>query len=749
MPIDLNLLNHPINRCILARAEETIGAAVERLEQAGGESWWHLVVALSNGRYAAAPFRSLSPLAESQGFEFFKTSLQDLVASHVIPEVQVVERSQIGTEASKDLAYGSVGRVLVVTDGGSFTGIVYQGQARGDLEATPLLEIFGDYTASLISKSAQPPGEEKRTSRPAPRFANVVLQSKTGDKLDTQAPLLPGLVLQIRLDIGKLSTESAVINPEPIPEHLLPKEFWLDVVLSSTDFSLGYLTSMVWGETVCGRFFLKSDGSPATTEAGEQYLFFYLRAPQKSGLARARINYYFNNHLVQSQLLTAGIGEGQEGYRVKTDYTLSYSLLDIGELPAREQLSILTNTNGDGHQICVRQGDHAGSQVGKACTYRLKAEQVDGLVSDIRAVLREKIALPTEKRCSKAELQENLRRLAPLGRRLWTLTVGQCIHEVYGALNMAQDGVIQVSRPTTSDYTFPWGLVYDIPLSEESGNWKFCSLVEEWDDQASPQKLLVKPGTRRCPKVPHGNHARDTLCPYGFWGYLHDIEQLSSTDTPIRRIPIPASFEFEMAAALTQYNVERRLLNKHIKSIGSALISEFPRSKMQSGKDLATVKSLLGKDLPMIYFLCHGAHDTAGDPNTYLSIGDQEKIRASDFIDWVQEWFVNDERIVWDKIRPLIFINACHSLEISNKTMVSYLDAFLTTGHAAGVIGTEVRVRPAVAMDIALEFYKLFFKGISVGQALHNIRTDYLAQGNLYGLIYTAYCWSDLAIEKH
>jgi hypothetical protein len=448
---------------------------------------------------------------------------------------------------------------------------------------------------------------------------------------------------------------------------------------------------------------------------------------------------------VQSQLLSAAVGDAKGGFSAHTDFTLSYSLLDLSELPVRTQISVLTNSNGGDHQIFVRQGDQDGNLVGQACTYRLKAAELDTVVSDIRRVLRERVASPTEKRCSKQDLQDNLRALSPLGRLLWTLTVGQCVREVYGALKLAGDGVIQVSRPTTADYTFPWGLIYDIPLSEEPEKWTFCSLVEDWDDQAM-EKMLVEPGTRRCPKVENGVHPRDTLCPYGFWGYLHDIEQLSATDMPIRRIPVPAGFE--MAAALTQSNLDLKQLNAHIKDIGDALKSQFPHAKLQRAKDQPTVKTLLGQDLPFVYFLCHGAHDSPDDPDTYLSIGKAEKIRARDFIDWVQEWLVNEDRLVWDKIRPLIFINACHSLEINNQTLVSYLDAFLTTGHAAGVIGTEVRVRPNVAMDIALEFYRLFFSGESVGQALHTIRTDYLANGNLYGLIYTPYCWSDLAIQK-
>jgi len=748
MPIDLNLLNSPINRYILAEAGESVSAAVGKLEKAGGESWCHLVVEMGDGRYAAAQFKTLSPLAQSEGAEFFTRTLGSLVESLKILIVLVVEQSKIGTEAAKDLAYESPGRVLVVTQEGKFLGIIFQGQARGDLEATPLLSMFREYTAVHLPQIDKPGEKDEKRHKPSARYANVVLQDRGGARLNPASPIPPEFAFQLRLDIGPLSKESAVIQPEPIPEHLLPQNIWLDAVLSSTDFSIGKTPTEFGQTTAYGRFFLKGDGSPATTEDDEPYLFFYLLAPPEPGIARARINYYFRNHLVQSQLLNATIGEGNEGYWVKTDYTLSYSLLDLSELPARDQISILTNSNGEDHQICVRQGDQQGNLIGQACTYRLKAAEVDQVVNDIRGVLRERVASPTEKRCSKQDLQNNLRELAPLGRLLWTLTVGQCVREVYTALKMAENGVIQVSRPTTADYTFPWGLIYDIPLSEEPEKWDFCDLVKEWDDQGDKQKLLVEPGTRRCPKVKDGKHPSNTLCPYGFWGYLHDIEQLSAIDTPIRRIPVPASTDFEMAAALTQYNVDLRELNAHIKDIDTALKSQFHHAKMERGKDLATIKTLLGKDLPFIYFLCHGAHDNADDSDTYLSIGKQEKIRARDFIDWVQEWLVNEDRLVWDKTRPLIFINACHSLEINNKTLVSYLDAFLSTGHAAGVIGTEVRVRPVVAMAIALEFYKLFFSGESVGQALHSIRTGYLAHGNLYGLIYTPYCWSDLAIER-
>jgi hypothetical protein len=517
-------------------------------------------------------------------------------------------------------------------------------------------------------------------------------------------------------------------------------------MVSSSDFAIGSGTEEAGRATTAhGRLFLPADGSPARTEDGELYLYFIMIAPQVYGTASARIGYYYRNHLVQSQGLTAMIGEGEGGYRIEPDYTLSHSLLDLADLPARRQVSILTNSNGSNHQIVVRPADSEGNVIGQACTYRLKEENIAPVVDELREILRERVAQATEIRRSKRDLEVDLRQLAPLGHELWHGTVAQCLHEVYLELVKDEKVVIQVSRPTTADYTFPWSLTYDIHLSENSRDWKLCPLVDEWDDR-DEQSNLVAPGTRHCPKVPNGRHEPDTLCPFGFWGYQYDIEQLSSTDTPVKEIPVPETDVFDFITVLTQDRKILRELTRHVRKLKGAIQQEFPSVNFREGKDLASIKQLLGQDSPFVYFLCHGERDRPDDPDTYLGVGNREKIRAQDFQDWVLEWLINEDRVVWNQTRPLIFINACHSLEINTRSQVTYLDAFITTGHAAGVIGTEVKVRSTMAMDFSLEFCKLFFKGKTVSQTLHQIRTSYLASGNLFGLIYTPYCRSDLVI---
>lgn len=600
------------------------------------------------------------------------------------------------------------------------------------------------------SRPEAPPPPPPIKGELVPRYANAVLLDQANDtQIDRHKPIEPGRSIRLRLDIGEYSPISAVVRPEPLPEHLLPRDIWLDVMVSSSDFKIKKnIYETLSSTTAQGRFFLPGDGGPARMEDGDFFMYFNLVAPTTPMSANARIGYYYRNHLVQSQLLTADIGGAKGGYRIDIDFSLTNSLLDIADLPARQQISILTNSNNGGHQIVVRPGNVEGRIINQACTYHLKEEKVDRIVSELREVLRSRIAPAKEKRRSKKELETDLRLLAPLGQNLWDETVAQCIRDIYPSLKTNEPVVIQISRPTTADYTFPWSFIYDIPIYEEDPNkLKLCPLVEKWDDQ---NYQLIALGSRRCPEAtgPNGSHESDTLCPFGFWGYQYDVEQLSSSETPEMNISVPGNAVFPFPAILTQYDIKLNELSNHILAMKEVIKQHFQGVDLKEGKDLPTIRQIMGQDAPFIYFFCHGERGEYGDPDTYLGVGNYEKFRAKDFRKWVKEWDWNDNRTVWDKVRPLIFINACHALEIQNKTLVSYLDAFITNSHAAGVIGPEVKVKTSVAMDIGLEFSRLFFSGKSVGETMHLLRTDYLADGNLYGLIYTPYCWSDLTIKK-
>jgi len=610
-------------------------------------------------------------------------------------------------------------------------------------KALPTLMDYGGGGGGGRRWSAEAPIPPSPKAEPElrPRYANAVLVEETADTpMSQHVPLKPGQVSRLRLDIGELSLESAVVEPVPIPEHLLPKEdLWLDVMVSSTHFDVGQTPAdLGQSRTAHGRFFLPKGGGPAKTPDGKKYLYFLMCAPTKSQTARARIGYYYRNHLVQSQLLVADVGGTEGGYHVEVDYTLSQSLTSLEELPSRRQVSIVTNDNGNGkHQIIVRAGDSTGAELGKF-TYELDERTVGKLVADLRTAL--KSDAPTVKKRRKEQLRHDLEKLAPLGWDLWNAVVPEeYMLDLYSVLDPSQNPVIQVSRPTISSYTFPWGLMYDIPIKRDKP-MSLCPLVKEWDEKHD----LVGPGVRQCPKAPNGRHAENTICPFGFWGYRYPIEQLSSTDRSVLTIAVPP--EFEIVVAETQYEVDLKDLDAHIQQLKKTLQAHFAHATMAEGKDYAKIQSLLGRDLPLVYFYCHGERLTPGDQNTYLGVGKREQLTPKDFKGWVLNWFRHENKRVWDKVRPLIFINACHSLEINPDTLTTYLEAFVGAGHAAGVIGTEVKVSQALAMDVAISFFEWLFQGASVDQALHTVRLDYLKCGNLFGLVYTSYCWADLKL---
>jgi len=583
---------------------------------------------------------------------------------------------------------------------------------------------------------------------PPKRYANATLMDEAAERvLDRDHPLAAGQMISLRLDIGPLSDESGVVNPEAIPEHLLPRtDLWLEVMVSSTHFAVSECRSDLDGPGIAhGRFFLPRDGSPAQTPEGERWLYFWLRAPLGDGPARARIGYYYRAHLVQSQLLTAGVGPGEGGWQVETDYTLSESLVGLEALPERRQVSIVTNDNGDGrHQIVARAADGAGTPLAEPCTYELDSDTVGGVVDELRSSLSSRSPTRVERR--KRDLIQDLLTLAPLGHRLFHAVVGPHVQEVYTPLIEHADAVIQVTRPTSAGYVFPWGLMYEITLElDERGRLdrnaaQICPVVDMWDEVGP----MVAHGLRQCPAVDNGVHEANTLCPFGFWGYRYPIEQLSSTASPVLEIHVPAGGHFEVAAVQTQYGVDLDALAAHIADLRGRLQRRFPAADVTEGKDRAQIQTLLGQDLPAVYFYCHGERPAAGSPETYLGVGDRERITAMDFQNWVKDWLLQDRKRVWDRVRPLVFINACHSVEISPDTLVSYLDAFVGAGHAAGVIGTEVRVNQQLAMDVAAQFFERFFRGETVDQALRAVRLDLLAHGNLFGLAYTPYCWADL-----
>jgi hypothetical protein len=294
---------------------------------------------------------------------------------------------------------------------------------------------------------------------------------------------------------------------------------------------------------------------------------------------------------------------------------------------------------------------------------------------------------------------------------------------------------IQVSRVKGSSFVFPWALVYDIPL-ESFAQYELCPLVEKWNG-VSP---LIDTMERRCPYT--SQHKKNMLCPFGFWGIKHVIEQPPSV--PKERI-LPQKIRItnqppELIAGISlSPPIEEVLTRKHLQKIQR---HQFTLRECRSRGE--TIAALQKDAVEVVYFYCHGGRvrlSETGEFIPYLEVGKQEQFRPGDITAWrYAEW----SKQHWKITSPLVFINGCHTAELTPELLVNFVDAF-NNAYAAGVIGTEITLEQRVASEAAEEFFSHFhMSGVSVGQALQQMRLHFLMKGNLLGLAYTSYCSADL-----
>ena len=149
--------------------------------------------------------------------------------------------------------------------------------------------------------------------------------------------------------------------------------------------------------------------------------------------------------------------------------------------------------------------------------------------------------------------------------------------------------------------------------------------------------------------------------------------------------------------------------------------------------------------LEFVYFYCHGQRqEVAGaEAQTWLSVGTAEVITPGDLFALDRSAWPPGH---WRRTAPLVFINGCHTVDITPRTLVQFVDAFADV-YAAGVIGTEITLHQRVAGEAAERLWRGLAVGDPVGVAMRAMRLGLLTKGNLMGLAYTAYCSADLFLN--
>ncbi|MFT4137205.1 CHAT domain-containing protein [Microbacterium sp.] len=96
--------------------------------------------------------------------------------------------------------------------------------------------------------------------------------------------------------------------------------------------------------------------------------------------------------------------------------------------------------------------------------------------------------------------------------------------------------------------------------------------------------------------------------------------------------------------------------------------------------------------------------------------------------------------------RPLVFINACESGQLTPNFYDGFVPYFLAKG-ARGVIGTECKTPGLFASEWAKAFFDALFSGMPLGEVVLALRRRFLAEhNNPLGLLYGIHCDTDTVV---
>ncbi len=602
-------------------------------------------------------------------------------------------------------------------------------------------------------------GVRGAAAEPQPRLTNLWLTDPqrpeaqplcSDDALSAQAPY------RLHLKIGK--RVAGALAAEEFPIEALRKVFEqqarvaLDVMLFApeSDFSI---------ETPHAQLELPRDyGDSNETQ--------FDIIPQAAGQRRLRVCIYYRNVLLQSLLLEAAVwppgGRAVDmsaatlrGLFVTRDYIASADLALLDELPP-QTLNIFTNAAADGsHWIGLFAAE--GGALSSSDMHTFGPTELPDAARRLREQLftLEKSAnfeaawplLETEQRGR----EQDLAALAVEGRILYDKLFFSREDDV--ALErlrrfqtlLEAPGVISVARCRGESATIPWAALYALPL--DTGKRESLAVCPVFKAQiAAGNDLLEQPvacqAQATCP-LKERKQRKLTVCPFGFWGILHQIEQPLQQVTPAPLDQLPEELQapgFAQTSFLTHLASEPLRLALCFYS-GPELEAAAHRGELEALQapvalqldaedDRDEVLALLAEGGRQVYyFYCHGELDEQDEFRLLLgAVGAEGTIAAADLDPFEIQWAAQPQ--------PLVILNGCQTLAAAPERIHGFLGKLRRLG-AAGVVGTEIEVLTTLARPFGRMVVQGLLEGRSVGEAFLTARRHFMRQYNPLGLAYS------------
>jgi hypothetical protein len=555
------------------------------------------------------------------------------------------------------------------------------------------------------------------------------------------------------LEVGEVVEGSIDVEHVELDMDELPPEAKLQVVLFGFDGEL----ALTKGQDV-GELILQPDGlvrvanrvaEPADVdeELLGRRLFFPITTPADDGEYRLRCNIYYEQTLLQSRLVTAKVMEdpepekGVDALATEVDFVISKSL--SGSHVAKmtpKRLSMMLNDNGNG-----THGFRYFGQGNFKNDTSLDAGELQNLLDLARGALRNAAWGDEGEYNGQAylyaggmdfgRLKVDLIRCAIRGYRFYDVVINRLAGgggKVGGLADMMlKPGQVQIASKQSARLVLPSAMIYDYPLDTglKGPEFKLCAEFEKNLKAGTPlENTACFKG--ECPS--HGDD--DTVCPSGFWGFRHAIGMPvtipNAPDAPVQ-LKIGAAPEISMAVSTDPAFEGRQQHEQRVKGL-------LPNLKFNYADERPEALDLMKNTSPhVLYFFCHGrvASDTPS-----IEVG-PPKTRG------ISRDNLRSKRIYWDTVRPLVFINGCHTTALEPEKAIDLVGGFIDTSSAAGVIGTEITNFVPVAKLFAEECLKRFIvDGQTIGEAVRGGRLAVLQQGNPLGLMYVPYVMADLKL---